>query len=168
MGNRISKFCWTVWCRLGEGEQKWEALFQVFLVVISNVNTILEALGEQSLQKGKSFKTKLPCRSTVMFWKTFFDELFEKQCFLLKDSNHSQCGLGNWEWDGIKGQQESKQKWNNCFWLLSSELGESKRNLDLHDLLLSLWWIKCRMGFLVGGVKHCWFPANTAAGLGAH
>lgn len=51
--------------QLGGGGMEMESNFQVFILVISNFNTILEALKQFSFKKGRSFKIELSCRSST-------------------------------------------------------------------------------------------------------
>lgn len=54
----------------GGGMEMGEANFQIYTVVISNFNTILEALEQSILKKWKSFKIKLGWRfSALGMWK---------------------------------------------------------------------------------------------------
>lgn len=65
IGSRINDFCPTIWYSLGEEEWKRKSVFRDLILLISNFYTILEALEKHSVEKGKIFKMKLSCGSSV-------------------------------------------------------------------------------------------------------
>lgn len=66
------KLCGELISFVGQSDTGWgrrnrngKSIFQVFVVVISNLNSILETLEKHSFKKGGSFKTKLSCKYSV-------------------------------------------------------------------------------------------------------